>query len=379
MSNQRPILFGNKLSSQSSLQSWVKSMSGQNKVYGLPWDLFPPLNNESGYHEKIRPIIEGSTIVFEYDIDKDVFGKIYEKLPEISQMKKIWEFLTSEQYEIRKEVQNNLNGSKITIYTNLVTQEEHTNLEFEVSNNFTNSKPVMEGTIMKQIVDQQQGQLGINSDELIRQIGGLSDFTNKLLDTIQGNNDELRNSVQSVMGSTILMTNLMRMLTREGIKLWSSGEFTLSSKFRFKLRQVSPDQLDQVYVPLFWLLLQSTPHQKYVGYDGDEQYKLQLTVTEKSPPLDVKVYIQNGTLYLEHQQIKSVNVELYDLKPLPPNQNGIPGEIKGGYTLIPTQQDVEVTIESLLPLQFVSSLNQDNKQPLGVKNVYSQLPIDLFK
>lgn len=375
MSDQRGVLFGQNLT-QSDLQSYVSGNVNQDKVYGLPWDLFPPLNNESGYHEGIRPIIENSTIVLKYNQDKDVFGKAYEWLTKSgnTSLQTLINFLTSKQYDIRKQVQNQINGQKIKLYTNLVTKDNHSNIELEVNNQLTGRTNYMQEPIMKTLQDQQVQTLtggSMNVGDIERIFGGIGDFMNKVFSTMP--ESEQKNQVQTSMGYSMMLMNLMRLLTREGIKLWSGGELRLTTKFTFTFRQVSPETLDQVYAPVFYLLLQATPYQTYVGYDGEDQAKLQLTVTEKAPSLDLELYQGNGILYFEHQQISSLNIEFYDMKPVS-NSQTIPNVLKGKFSYIPTQQDVTVTFENLLPLQFIVDVIKQITPPVSYKNMYPQLP-----
>lgn len=349
-------------------------------IYGLPWDLFPSLAKDgpnSEHQKEIRERIENSTVNISYDADTDTFQEQYAFLKESAILKGIIEFLTSAQWDYRKNVQNGLSKKMLRMYTNLITDDNKSNLQLQIRNSAQYDK---RKTIQNYLSDAFENTAIGN---VFKSLDGGQEVGADIFSKAFANAD-VDKTVANTYGKWVQFKNSMKMLSRENIALWDAGDMDMTTTFSFIFRQHSIGTLQEMYVPVLSLLLFQSPYQNYLGYgkdkEGNDVKNVSYTITEKVPPLDISISLGNGAFQIDHQIIENLKIELFDVKDVIDDQTGekqLPElGIESGQ--IPTQASVFMQVKSIIPIQtffhYVQRQGQEQSSLSSLKSINNQLP-----
>ena len=263
----------------------------QGTIYGLPWELYE-LQYEGDQKQEFMEIIAQSTIKIKL-ANTDLYQQGYDLIHDNQNWaKSAANFLTTKQWETRSNTIKTFKEKQYSFYTNLITSDNKTNVSYTVEN--TLAKTTKKGPLdflLNQLQNTKTGQMIQTVEDILLT---LSSNTGIATEYTSGY-DQIK--------------NLFKLITREGINMWSGSDFNISNKFLFEFRQYSEDSVEsQVYNPLEFLNVLQNPFATTRGGTGS------LSITEKVPPLELELIIGNGYFILNNQIIKNMKVEMFDIK-----------------------------------------------------------------
>ena len=317
---------------------------GQMKIEGKTGGQFE--NKGVIYSNKHNQMIEQSSIELEHSgPEKDCWQQMYHFIISKAENSGFKDMISTKAWKKRGD-NSKTYKTKIKLYLDNVTTEMGTNLELGVTN-------TLESVKRTTLMDQLDRALAGN------EVGGFL----KGLETVFGTAAAIDQEINSGGGDDgiiskhyadyLAIKNMFKMISREGVKIWTNGDLVINNKFIFTFRAHSKDTVkNEVFDPVKLLLAWQTPNTIFLGSgeketgglvaeeDEENVQRLQFNVQEKVPPLDISLKYLNGMLKYDHCIIKNMELDYWDLKPV--NNTG---DIK------PTQVRVTMTIESILPLQ----------------------------
>ena len=373
------LTVGDVLSYISKIDSQTKS---DDVVYGTDPDYEPVYNIKNSNTEQLRyrrKLLEQSTINF--NVSKpgnisskghDLYSQFYDWLS--TDFKWTANFITSYQWDNRNSILSAFSEIPLKIYSEIHNKDLRYNFNYQIQNELSNS-----------VVRKAAGEL---IGEMLQVEGGIAGQVNNIIQSIQGimdiSYDVLQRQEASSGGTTkegglesatqfknqIIST--FKMKQHETVKLWGSSRLTMTQKLKFIFRQTSPENLHLVYYPLFKLILMATPFTYTLGVDSTEEDEITdksvlSGLTEIVPPVSLQYNFGNGLFLNEYCIISDLKYELYDYKFADERQSQmIPAKLNS--RIIPTVQEVEVSLDSILPLAQYYRLLKNKPQglPMGI-------------
>lgn len=369
------LTVGDVLSYISKIDSQTKS---DDVVYGTDPDYEPVYNIKNSNTEQLRyrrKLLEQSTINF--NVSKpgnisskghDLYSQFYDWLS--TDFKWTANFITSYQWDNRNSILSAFSEIPLKIYSEIHNKDLRYNFNYQIQNELSNS-----------VVRKAAGEL---IGEMLQVEGGIAGQVNNIIQSIQGimdiSYDVLQRQEASSGGTTkegglesatqfknqIIST--FKMKQHETVKLWGSSRLTMTQKLKFIFRQTSPENLHLVYYPLFKLILMATPFTYTLGVDSTEEDEITdksvlSGLTEIVPPVSLQYNFGNGLFLNEYCIISDLKYELYDYKFADERQSQmIPAKLNS--RIIPTVQEVEVSLDSILPLAQYYRLLKNKPQGL---------------
>ena len=356
-------------------------------IYGTDPDYEPVYNIKNSNTEQLRyrrKLLEQSTINF--NVSKpgnisskgcDLYSQFYDWLAKEFQ----WtaNFITSYQWKNRNTILSALAIIPLKIYSEIHNKDLRYNFNYQIQNELSSS-----------VVRKAAGEL-IN--EMLQVEGGITGQVNNIIQSIQKIMDisyDVLQRQEAASGGTTREGGLesatqfknqiistFKMKQHETVKLWGSSRLTMTQKLKFIFRQTSPENLHLVYYPLFKLILMATPFTYTLGVDSSEEDEITdksvlSGLTEIVPPVSLQYNFGNGLFLNEYCIISDLKYELYDYKFADDRQSQIiPDKLIN--KIIPTVQEVEVSLDSILPLAQYYRLLKNKPywrrvgSPLGTK------------
>ena len=379
------LTVGDVLSYISNIDSQTES---DDVIYGTDPDYEPVYNIKNSNTEQLRyrrKLLEQSTINF--NVSKppenisskgcDLYSQFYDWLAKEFQ----WtaNFITSYQWKNRNTILSALAIIPLKIYSEIHNKDLRYNFNYQIQNELSSS-----------VVRKAAGEL-IN--EMLQVEGGITGQVNNIIQSIQGIMDisyDILQRQEAASGGTTREGGLesatqfknqiistFKMKQHETVKLWGSSRLTMTQKLKFIFRQTSPENLHLVYYPLFKLILMATPFTYTLGVDSSEEDEITdksvlSGLTEIVPPVSLQYNFGNGLFLNEYCIISDLKYELYDYKFADDRQSQIiPDKLIN--KIIPTVQEVEVSLDSILPLAQYYRLLKNKPywrrvgSPLGTK------------
>ena len=321
---------------------------GQMKIEGKSGGQFE--NKGVPYSDKHNQMIEQSSIELEHrGPSKDCWQQMYSFITDKAKNSGFLDMISTKAWNER-EINSEKHATKIKLYLDNVTTELGTNFELSVSNTLESVKRT---TLMEQL------EKALAGNEVGNFLKGLETVFGTIAAIDQKVNSDSSDSgiISKHYADYLAIKNMFKMISREGVKIWSDGELKLNNKFIFTFRAHSKDTVkNEVFDPVKLLLTWQTPNTIFLGSgdtstDTEEETeedvrRLSFNVQEKVPPLDISLKYLNGMFKYDHCIIKDMELDYWDLKPV-----GDKGKIK------PTQVRVTMTIVSILPLQkYINSI-----------------------
>lgn len=333
-------------------------------IFGTDPDYEPVYNIKNSNTEQLRyrrKLLEQSTINFNVSQPgnisskgHDLYSQFYDWLS--TDFKWTANFITSYQWNNRNSILSALAENPLKIYSEIHNKDLRYNFNYQIQNELSNS-----------VVRKAAGEL---IGEMLQVEGGMAGQVNNIIQSIQDimdiSYDVLQRQEASSGGTTkegglesatqfknqIIST--FKMKQHETVKLWGSSRLTMTQKLKFIFRQTKPENLYMVYYPLFTLILMATPFTYTLGVDSTEEDEITdksilSGLTEIVPPVSLQYNFGNGLFLNEYCIISDLKYELYDYKFADDRQNQvIPTKLNN--RIIPTVQEVEVSLDSILPL-----------------------------
>lgn len=356
-------------------------------IFGTDPDYEPVYNIKNSNTEQLRyrrKLLEQSTINFNVSQPGNISSKghdLYSQFYDWLSTDFEWtaNFITSYQWNNRNSILSALAENPLKIYSEIHNKDLRYNFNYQIQNELSNS-----------VVRKAAGEL---IGEMLQVEGGMAGQVNNIIQSIQGimdiSYDILQRQEASSGGTTkegglesatqfknqIIST--FKMKQHETVKLWGSSRLTMTQKLKFIFRQTSPENLYLVYYPLFTLILMATPFTYTLGVDSTEEDEITdksvlSGLTEIVPPVSLQYNFGNGLFLNEYCIISDLKYELYDYKFADDRQNQvIPTKLNN--RIIPTVQEVEVSLDSILPLAQYYRLLKNKPDwrrvgsPLGTK------------
>lgn len=291
---------------------------------------------------KHNQMIKQSSIELEHrGPEKDCWQQMYHFITSKAKNSGFLDMISTKAWNER-EINSSKHKTKIKLYLDNVTTEIGTNFELSVSNTLESVKRT---TLMEQLDRALAGNEVGNFLSGLETVFGAAAAIDQKINSGSGDDG----IISKHYADYLAIKNMFKMISREGVKIWTNGELIINNKFIFTFRAHSKDTVkNEVFDPVKLLLTWQTPNTIFLG-SGDNQaeeeteenvQRLQFNVQEKVPPLDISLKYLNGMLKYDHCIIKNMELDYWDLKPV-----NVAGDIK------PTQVRVTMTIESILPLQ----------------------------
>lgn len=359
---EEKLTVGDIITYLNSIKSY--SIETNDIIFGTDPDYEPAHSIKTSNNESLqyrRKLLEQSTINFEVsDVGStsskghDLYSQFYDWLSKNFQ----WtaNFITSYQWNNRTTILKELTKNPLKLYSEIHNKDLRYNFNYQIQNELSNS-----------VVRKAAGEL---ITEMLQVEGGIAGQVNNIIQSIQGimdiSYDVLQRQEASSGGTTkegglesatqfknqIIST--FKMKQHETVKLWGSSRLTMTQKLKFIFRQTKPENLYMVYYPLFKLILMATPFTYTLGVDSTEEDEITdksvlSGLTEIVPPVSLQYNFGNGLFLNEYCIISDLKYELYDYKFADDRQNQvIPTKLNN--RIIPTVQEVEVSLDSILPL-----------------------------
>lgn len=371
---QEPLLVGDILEYMKSVQQRIDTNT---IIFGTDPDFEPTYDkdNSTGNSnlEMRRRLLEQSTIQFAVSElgdtgskGHDLYSQFYSWLTSTHGFTA--NFLTSIQWKSRNTIINEFANQKLNLYSEIHNKDLRYNFNYQISNQLSqNVVRKAASDLFNEMVSVTGGITG-QVNEIIKGLANIGDAGYDIAQRIQqqsgGTTDEgaLESAVQ--FKNQILST--FKMKQHETVKLWGASSLTMTQKLKFIFRQTKPENLDMVYFPLLRLILMSTPFSYTLGVDSNKEESITdksvlSGLTEMVPPVSLSYNFGNGLFLNEYCIISDLKYELYDYKYVDSRQsNVLPNKLIN--KVIPTVQEVEISLDSILPLvQYYRLLKEEGK------------------
>lgn len=269
-------------------------------------------------------------------------------------------FLTTKQWNNRESLHQGVENKQVTMYTDLITEETHNNVQYQLTNTVSENK--------------------------LKHFGEM--FSNMISSTIFGPfyNYGTEYGFKGVMGmgeglfgGIFAFHHWSKMLTRETINLWRAGRQLMTTNFEFVTRASSVQTLDEFFLPVLFLTQVQQPNSIHVD-TGQGGFK----IVEQVPPVPIDLMIGNPSnpiIRLGKSIITNLKIEVFDYKYLDGKFETIGNLLKNSDaqttqgigviksllgsspTRVPTQQRISFDIEPIIPIvQFSDQISKQSNQ-----------------
>lgn len=305
----------------------------------------------------------------------DLYSQFYDWLT--TKYTSIGNFLTSVQWENRSTILSELGAKPLKLYSEIHNKDLRYNFNYQITNELSSSVVrKAAGDLITEMLSVEGGIQG-QIKGIIESIASVGDAVYTVAQKIDQATGGTEKETGQVMQFKNQVISTMKMKQHETVKLWGASKLTMTQKMKFLFRQTSPENLDLVYYPLLKLILMATPFTYTLGVDSSD------TITDKSilsglteivPPVSLQYNFGNGLFLNEYCIISDLKYELYDYKYVDFHKQSLTVPEKLLNRIIPTVQEVEISVDSILPLvQYYRLLKEHTSLPPKVALNYNQL------
>lgn len=382
---EEKLTVGDIITYLNSIKSY--SIETNDIIFGTDPDYEPVYNIKNSNTEQLRyrrKLLEQSTINFNVSQPGNISSKghdLYSQFYDWLSTDFEWtaNFITSYQWNNRNSILSALAENPLKIYSEIHNKDLRYNFNYQIQNELSNSVVrKAAGELIGEMLQVEGGMAG-QVNNIIRSIQGIMDISYDILQRQEASSGGTtkEGGLESATQFKNQIISTFKMKQHETVKLWGSSRLTMTQKLKFIFRQTSPENLYLVYYPLFTLILMATPFTYTLGVDSTEEDEITdksvlSGLTEIVPPVSLQYNFGNGLFLNEYCIISDLKYELYDYKFADDRQNQvIPTKLNN--RIIPTVQEVEVSLDSILPLAQYYRLLKNKPDwrrvgsPLGTK------------